>query len=91
MYYLSITPKLQRLYTSKTIAKYMSWHAENKLAYGNISHPRDAEAWKHFDRSHLNFTKEVRSVRLGLCTNRFLTVRDIRKAIFMLANDHHFI
>jgi hypothetical protein len=36
-----------------------------------LSHPRDGEARKKFDSSHLEFAREVRNVRLGLCTDGF--------------------
>ena len=70
--YFPITPRLQRLYMSSRTAKHMRWHA-NKVRHDEdkITHPVDAEAWKHFDRTHQNFAMEVRNVRLGLCTDGF--------------------
>ncbi|KAL0448040.1 UNVERIFIED_CONTAM: hypothetical protein Slati_1931900 [Sesamum latifolium] len=38
---------------------------------GSMCHPSDAEAWRHFDRTHPNFAVEPRNVRLGLCTDGF--------------------
>jgi len=57
--------------SSKT-AKHMRWHAERVRREENVaSHPADAEAWKHFDRTHPTFLREIRNVRLSLCTNGF--------------------
>ncbi|KAL0454699.1 UNVERIFIED_CONTAM: hypothetical protein Slati_0809100 [Sesamum latifolium] len=69
--YLPITPRLQRLYVSKTTAKQMTWHTTHQTEERSMVHPSDAEAWKHFDRTHLDFTAELRNVRLGLCTDGF--------------------
>ncbi|KAL0329089.1 UNVERIFIED_CONTAM: hypothetical protein Sradi_4895600 [Sesamum radiatum] len=37
----------------------------------SMCHPSDAEAWRHFDRTHSNFALEPRNVRLGLCIDGF--------------------
>nr|GEW51888.1 hypothetical protein [Tanacetum cinerariifolium] len=34
-------------------------------------HPSDGKAWKHFDSTHPTFSKEIRNVRLRLCTDGF--------------------
>ncbi|KAG8372077.1 hypothetical protein BUALT_Bualt12G0029000 [Buddleja alternifolia] len=62
--YLPLTPKLQRLYTLQTTAEHMRWHKEDPGEEGKLCHPRDGEAWKHFDRSHPIFAAESRNVRL---------------------------
>jgi hypothetical protein len=59
------------LYASETIAGHMSWHAEAKLEDGNMSHPRDCEILQYFERTHPDFSKEMRNVRLGLYTDGF--------------------
>ena len=71
MYYFPITPRLQRLYASKRTAEHMRWHAESELEDGIMNHPRDGEAWQHFNRAFPDFANEVRNVRLGLCTDGF--------------------
>ncbi|XP_023639601.1 uncharacterized protein LOC111830945 [Capsella rubella] len=56
MWYLPITDRLKRLYQSKRTAAAMRWHAEHSTANGEITHPSDAKAWKHFqtmDSAHL--------------------------------------
>ncbi|OMO57998.1 Transposon, En/Spm-like protein [Corchorus capsularis] len=69
--YLALTPKLRRLYMSTKIAEHMTWHAFNRSPNGELRHPVDSEAWKHFDRTYPWFAQEVRNVRLGLCTDGF--------------------
>ncbi|KAL0444178.1 UNVERIFIED_CONTAM: hypothetical protein Slati_2140500 [Sesamum latifolium] len=69
--YLSITPRLQRLYASQTTVEQMTWYANDQTEEGSICHPSDAEAWRYFDRTHLDFAAEPRNVRLGLCTDGF--------------------
>ncbi|KAL0292207.1 UNVERIFIED_CONTAM: hypothetical protein Sradi_6997700, partial [Sesamum radiatum] len=69
--YLPLTPRLQRLYSSRTTAEYMMWHATHQTKEGSMCHPSDAEAWKHFDRMYTDFVEESRNVRLGLSTDGF--------------------
>ncbi|KAL0298828.1 UNVERIFIED_CONTAM: hypothetical protein Sradi_6542600 [Sesamum radiatum] len=70
--YLLLTPRLQRLYFSRTIAGHMTWHATHQTEEGSMCHPFDDEEWKHFDRMYSDFLKELRNVRLGLCTDAFV-------------------
>ncbi|KAL0284313.1 UNVERIFIED_CONTAM: hypothetical protein Sradi_7202400, partial [Sesamum radiatum] len=67
--YLPLTPRLQRLYSSRTIVEHMTWHATHQTEEGSMCHLSDAKAWKHFDRIYLDFEKESHNVRLGLCTD----------------------
>ncbi|KAG8374542.1 hypothetical protein BUALT_Bualt10G0006000 [Buddleja alternifolia] len=69
--YLPLIPRLQRLYTSKTTAEHMSWHKDSPCEDGKLCHPRDGEAWKHFDRTHPTFADEARKVRLALSSDGF--------------------
>ncbi|GJR09007.1 zinc finger, CCHC-type containing protein [Tanacetum coccineum] len=71
MHYLPLTPRFQRLYMSKGMAQYMTWHHENRRQPGVLSHPSDGEAWKNFDQRHPQFAAELRNVRLGLSTDGF--------------------
>ncbi|MBW1279351.1 hypothetical protein KYD79_26520, partial [Escherichia coli] len=71
MWYLPITDRLQRLYHSERTAASMRWHAEHSTIEGEVHHPSDAKAWKHFKSVHSNFAKEKRNVYLGLCTDGF--------------------
>ncbi|KAL0416718.1 UNVERIFIED_CONTAM: hypothetical protein Slati_3503700 [Sesamum latifolium] len=36
-----------------------------------MCHPSNAENWRHFDRTYLDFALEPRTVRLGLCIDGF--------------------
>jgi Transposase family tnp2 len=52
--------------------EHMRWHKEGQRDKPNfMMNPADAEAWKHFDGVHPEFTEEVRNVRLGLTTDEF--------------------
>jgi hypothetical protein len=72
--YMSITPRLKLLYLSEETAKQMRWHKEGKHHSEDpdiISHPTDTEAWealRHFDPE---FTRDPKSVYLGLSTDGF--------------------
>ncbi|KAK4394510.1 hypothetical protein Sango_1605300 [Sesamum angolense] len=70
--YLPLTPRLQRLYSSKVIAEHMMWHATHQTEEGSMCHPSDIEVWKHLDRMYPNFAEELRNVRLGLCIDGFV-------------------
>ncbi|KAL0448284.1 UNVERIFIED_CONTAM: hypothetical protein Slati_1384800 [Sesamum latifolium] len=67
--YLLITPRLQTLYASQVTVEHMTWHANHQTEEGSMCHPSDAEAWRHFDRTHPNFVAEPHNVRLDLCTD----------------------
>jgi len=70
MWYLPLSERLKRLYQSKRTAGPMRWHAEHTTE-GKITHPSDAEAWKHFQTVHPSFASKQRNVYLGLCTDGF--------------------
>lgn len=71
MWYFPLVPRLQRLYSSIQTAREMRWHREKPMVNGSLSHPSDAEAWKHFDEAWPSFAEEPRNVRLGLCSDGF--------------------
>ncbi|KAK9078683.1 hypothetical protein SSX86_002740 [Deinandra increscens subsp. villosa] len=71
MSYMPIGPRLKRLYMSSKTAKDMTWHHDHKTTEGSMAHPSDGMAWKHFDSENPDFAKEIRNVRLGLCTDGF--------------------
>ncbi|KAL0403965.1 UNVERIFIED_CONTAM: hypothetical protein Sradi_2037300 [Sesamum radiatum] len=49
----------------------MSWHATHETENGVMCHLFDAEAWKHFNETHLDFDFKPCNVRLGLCADGF--------------------
>ncbi|KAG7531488.1 hypothetical protein ISN44_Un30g000040 [Arabidopsis suecica] len=71
MFYLPIADRLKRLYQSHNTAKHMRWHAEHLASDGEMGHPSDGEAWKHFHKVHPDFASKPRNVYLGLCTDGF--------------------
>ncbi|KAL4580636.1 hypothetical protein LXL04_016836 [Taraxacum kok-saghyz] len=71
MRYLPIAPRLERLYATKNTAKQMTWHFDHRTEPGFMSHPRDGQAWKHFDSMHPEFACDPRNIRLELCTDGF--------------------
>ena len=71
MWYMPITDRLQRLYQSEQTAQHMRWHADHQSAEGEIKHPSDAKAWKHFQSLYPGFAAEKRNVYLALCTDGF--------------------
>ncbi|PNX83399.1 hypothetical protein L195_g039441, partial [Trifolium pratense] len=74
MFYLPIVSRLQRLYASLQTATKMTWHSENyeqRKRSGELRHPSDGLAWKHFDQVNPGFALEPRNVRLALCSDGF--------------------
>ncbi|GLU06904.1 hypothetical protein SLE2022_238890 [Rubroshorea leprosula] len=71
LWYLPITPRLQRLYMSRKTAEHMTWHLKCREDADEVIHPAGSEAWKHFDETHPTFADEPRNFRLDLCTDGF--------------------
>jgi hypothetical protein len=62
------------LYLSEETVKQMRWHKEGKRDSEDsdiISHPANTEAWEALDHFDPEFTREPRSVCLGLSMNGF--------------------
>lgn len=53
--------------TGKT-AKYMSWNHDRNVVESELSHPTEKNECKQSNR---RFSKEIRNVRLGFCTDGF--------------------
>ncbi|KAL0439379.1 UNVERIFIED_CONTAM: hypothetical protein Slati_2420900 [Sesamum latifolium] len=64
-------PRVCRLYSSRSTAEHMKWHATHQTEEGSMCHPSDAEAWRHFDQMYPNFVKKLNNVRFGLCIDGF--------------------
>ncbi|XP_013654443.2 uncharacterized protein LOC106359260 [Brassica napus] len=71
MFYLPITVRLKRLYQQEATASQMRWHAEHESPEGEMHHPSDAAACKHFNKVYPDFAAESRNVYLGLATDGF--------------------
>ncbi|CAH9079143.1 unnamed protein product [Cuscuta epithymum] len=69
LWYLPIIPRLKRLFSIKTNAKHLRWHGEQRKKDGMLRHPADSPQWKTIDESFPDFGKEVRNLRLALCTD----------------------
>lgn len=69
--YFPLKPRLQRLFLSSKSAEDMRWHANDSKNDGMLRHPRDSEAWKHFDLTHTWFASDPRNVRLALASDGF--------------------
>lgn len=52
-------------------------HEEERSKDGKLRHPADRQAWKDFDRYHLDFAIESRNIRLALASDRFNPFRTI--------------
>ncbi|KAK2362060.1 hypothetical protein QL285_087156 [Trifolium repens] len=80
MFYLPIVSRLQRLYASLETSRKMTWHSENyeqRKGSGELRHPSDGLAWKHFDQVNPDFASEPRNVRLGLCSDGFTSYTQV--------------
>ena len=55
----------------------MRWHEVDKNEDGKLRHPRDADAWKTFDKDFPSFTADPRNVRLALATDGFNPFRNL--------------
>lgn len=71
LWYLPVTPKLQRMFLCPKTATQMAWHKNCEHNADELIHPACGEAWKTFDRAWTRFANEPRNVHLGLCTDGF--------------------
>jgi hypothetical protein len=74
LHYMSITPRLKRLYLYEKIAKQMRWYKEGKCDSEDpdiLSHPTDTKAWEALDHFDPKFARDPSIVRLGLSTDGF--------------------
>ncbi|GJT78618.1 CACTA transposable element [Tanacetum coccineum] len=70
--YFPLKPRLQRMFNTKHIAKWMTWHATRQSKENcKMNHPCDGKAWKHFDMMKPEFSGDSRNVRLGLAADGF--------------------
>ncbi|XP_051127071.1 uncharacterized protein LOC127248658 [Andrographis paniculata] len=71
MIYLPLKPRIKQLYEFKETAHAMRWHATYSNQDGQMNHPCHGEVWKHFDRTHPDFSRNPRNLRFGQCTDGF--------------------
>ena len=67
-----LIPWLKRMFTSSLIAKDLQWHGTRReTVEGQMSHPANGKAWKHFDDKYNWFAKDARNLRLAVATDGF--------------------
>jgi hypothetical protein len=50
LHYMSLTPRMKRLFLSKKIARHIRWHKEGVRENDQVMvHPSDSDAWKALD------------------------------------------
>ncbi|KAK4394540.1 hypothetical protein Sango_1608300 [Sesamum angolense] len=59
------------LYASRATAEHMTWHATYQMEEDFMCHPSNTEAWKHFDRTHPDFAKELLMFGWAFLTDGF--------------------
>ncbi|KAL2901658.1 Major capsid protein [Bienertia sinuspersici] len=69
--YLSLKPRLQKLFMSSKTASLMGLHHDREFDANIARHPADSKACKDFDELHLTFSMEPRNTRLGLASDGF--------------------
>ncbi|GLT25934.1 hypothetical protein SLA2020_010320 [Shorea laevis] len=65
LWYLPITPRLQRLYMSRKTTKHMTWHLKCSDDSDEVIHPAGSQAWKHFDKTYQHLPKNLEMLDLG--------------------------
>jgi hypothetical protein len=71
------------------IDKHMTWHHSHDAIDGVMMHPSNGEAWKHFNKMHLQYLVESRNVRFGLRVDGIQSIWVICYFLFLLADDTH--
>lgn len=69
--YFPLTPRLKRLYMSRTRAEDMRWYKDKQVDDEILRHPADSDEWKEFNTQYPEFALEPRNVRLGLAIDGF--------------------
>jgi len=67
-----LIPRLKRMFASRRTAKDLQWHGTRReTVEGQMSHPADGKAWKHFDDKYNWFAKDARNLRLAVAIDGF--------------------
>ena len=67
-----LIPRFKKMFASSRIAKDLQWHGtKRETVGGQMSHPVDGKAWKHFDNKYNWFAKDTRNLRLAVATDGF--------------------
>ena len=68
-----LIPRLKRIFSNEKTSDEVKWHKlyrKHKVS-GEMNHPADGGAWKHFDSLWTDFAEDARNIRLGLATDGF--------------------
>jgi hypothetical protein len=58
--YVTLTPRMKRLFISKKTTRHMRWHKEDVCENNSVMmYPSDSEAWKALDDFDLDFTRDA--------------------------------
>jgi hypothetical protein len=67
LHYMTLTPRLKRLFILKKTAMHMRWRKEDEHENNNVMvHPFDGKAWKALNNFDLDFARDARNARIGL-------------------------
>jgi len=69
VWYFPIITRFRRLFANPKDAKYLRWHAEDRIKDGKLRHPADSPQWRNIDSSFPTFGCEPRNLKLGLSTD----------------------
>jgi len=68
LWYLLIIPRFKRLFANGDNAKDLTLHADGRNYDRMLRHPVNSSQWKNINGLYLDFSKEVKNLRLGLST-----------------------
>jgi hypothetical protein len=75
--YMPITPRLKRMFISKSTVIHMRWQKDGERENKDVMvHSSDSDTWKALDNFDLEFARDVRNVRIGLATDGFTPFSD---------------
>jgi len=69
LWYLTIIPRLRRLFVNVKDAKNLTWHANGRKCDGLLRDAADSPQWKKIDFLYPEFGSDPRNVILGLATD----------------------
>lgn len=70
MHYFPLTPRIQSIYRSPTLARLMTHHYDHASKDGVMRIPSDSKAWKHMTKKYpLHLGNRLGNVFLGFATD----------------------
>lgn len=92
LWYLSIIPRFKHLFSIKTYASNLRWHADRMKKGHLLTHIVDTSKWKTINRLHMTFEDEEHNLKVELCTdamdpfNNFGSRHSIWLVLFVIYN-----